>query len=233
MRVFGKPQLTFFFSAEKDPKTAKQLAAGKFPSHLTAPGTFVKAGEGVNCLANGEPYAEAFKYGELYKDKKKTGFLSSDFPKRDEFSNTMRTEQLREVLKVKIFFWVTSEQFQLLSLFQKERQAISDGIDDEEEDGTQQVSSGRDKNKSYLYDVVTRQVPTSFKFHRDDRQGKFFYMKERKEGKVSTIKKTNIDQPTWVNVTAGGRLLTVLVDTSGNVVAQQAGVTDLRPTTSS
>ena len=34
-------------------------------------------------------------------DKKKNGFMSSDFPRRDEFSNTIRTLQLREILKVR------------------------------------------------------------------------------------------------------------------------------------
>jgi hypothetical protein len=33
-------------------------------------------------------------------DKKKNGFMSSDFPRRDEFSNTIRTAQLREILYV-------------------------------------------------------------------------------------------------------------------------------------
>lgn len=42
----------------------------------------------------------------MYRDtvpaeKKKKGFMSSDFPRRDEFSNTIRTAQLREVLKVR------------------------------------------------------------------------------------------------------------------------------------
>ena len=52
----------------------------------------------------------------MYRDtvpaeKKKKGFMSSDFPRRDEFSNTIRTAQLREVLKVRrsiqgfICFW--------------------------------------------------------------------------------------------------------------------------------
>jgi len=41
----------------------------------------------------------------MYRDtvppeKKKKGFLSGDFPRRDEFSNTIRTSQLREVLHV-------------------------------------------------------------------------------------------------------------------------------------
>ena len=34
-------------------------------------------------------------------EKKKKGFMSGDFPRRDEFSNTIRTSQLREVLKVR------------------------------------------------------------------------------------------------------------------------------------
>ena len=41
----------------------------------------------------------------MYRDtvppeKKKKGFMSGDFPRRDEFSNTIRTSQLREVLHV-------------------------------------------------------------------------------------------------------------------------------------
>ncbi len=40
-----------------------------------------------------------------YKDvqtEKKRGFLTSDFSKRDEFSNTIRTEQWREQLVVSV-----------------------------------------------------------------------------------------------------------------------------------
>ena len=51
-------------------------------------------------------YKESIKYLDRYKsgDKRpkgapKTGFGTSDFPKRDEYTNTIRTEQLREVLR--------------------------------------------------------------------------------------------------------------------------------------
>jgi hypothetical protein len=51
-------------------------------------------------------YKESIKYLERFKsgDKRpkgapKTGFMTSDFPKRDEYTNTIRTEQLREVLR--------------------------------------------------------------------------------------------------------------------------------------
>ncbi len=41
---------------------------------------------------------------QMYKDKqpeKKKGFMTSDWSKRDEFSNTIRTSQYREQLKVR------------------------------------------------------------------------------------------------------------------------------------
>eukprot|EP00960_Hanusia_phi_P026863 746507-Hanusia_phi.AAC.1 len=54
-----------------------------------------------------DPYNEGIKYKDIFKngDKRpsgapKQGFLSADFPKRDEYTNNMRTEQLRETLKV-------------------------------------------------------------------------------------------------------------------------------------
>ena len=41
------------------------------------------------------------EYKDVYPpDRKKAGFGTSDYPKRDEFSNTIRTAQLREILKV-------------------------------------------------------------------------------------------------------------------------------------
>jgi hypothetical protein len=38
------------------------------------------------------------RYMDIYSEKKK-GFMSGDFPRRDEFANTIRTEQIREILK--------------------------------------------------------------------------------------------------------------------------------------
>lgn len=78
----------------------KQIQSGQmvgtvaFPGHFSAP-TFL-------CSDGKLPYTENIKFKDVFKDKpekKKLGFLTSDFPKREEFSNTMRTEQLRSCLK--------------------------------------------------------------------------------------------------------------------------------------
>lgn len=50
-----------------------------------------------NWISDGDKYNDRLRYKDLQPDKKK-GFLTSDFSKRDEFSNTIRTEQWREQL---------------------------------------------------------------------------------------------------------------------------------------
>ncbi|PNH00139.1 hypothetical protein TSOC_014051, partial [Tetrabaena socialis] len=52
-----------------------------------------------NWISSGDPYADRIRYKDTQSDKKK-GFQTSDFSKRDEFTNTIRTEQWREQLKV-------------------------------------------------------------------------------------------------------------------------------------
>ncbi len=47
----------------------------------------------------GDQYQDRWRYRDSKQEKKK-GFLTSDFSKRDEFSNTIRTGQWREQLKV-------------------------------------------------------------------------------------------------------------------------------------
>ena len=54
--------------------------------------------------AQGDPYVDRIRYKELQPEKKK-GFYTSDFNKRDEFTNTIRTEQWREQLKVRAWGW--------------------------------------------------------------------------------------------------------------------------------
>ena len=49
--------------------------------------------------AQGDKYIDKLRYKDLGQEKKK-GFLTSDFSKKDEFSNTIRTNQWREQLKV-------------------------------------------------------------------------------------------------------------------------------------
>lgn len=51
-------------------------------------------------VPQGDPYVDRIRYKELQPEKKK-GFYTSDFTKRDEFTNTIRTEQWREQLKVR------------------------------------------------------------------------------------------------------------------------------------
>ena len=46
------------------------------------------------------PYSDRIKYAEVQTEKPSKGFGTSDFSRRDEFSNTCRTEQYRTQLKV-------------------------------------------------------------------------------------------------------------------------------------
>lgn len=50
-------------------------------------------------LAENDKYTDKWRYLESGQEQKK-GFLTSDFSKRDEFSNTVRTLQWREQLAV-------------------------------------------------------------------------------------------------------------------------------------
>jgi hypothetical protein len=54
-------------------------------------------------------YVDKWRYLESGQEKKK-GFLTSDFSKRDEFSNTTRTLQWREQLAVSTHFEPQSHQ---------------------------------------------------------------------------------------------------------------------------
>lgn len=46
------------------------------------------------------PYVDRIKYAEVQKTKPGKGFGTSDYMRRDEFSNSIRTGQYREQLKV-------------------------------------------------------------------------------------------------------------------------------------
>ena len=54
----------------------------------------------VLSISQGDKFTDRIRYKELQPEKKK-GFLTSDFNKRDEFSNTVRTAQYRELLDVR------------------------------------------------------------------------------------------------------------------------------------
>ncbi|GLC36027.1 hypothetical protein PLESTB_000530700 [Pleodorina starrii] len=51
-----------------------------------------------NWISSGDPYLDRIRYKDVQSEKKR-GFQTSDFSKRDEFTNTIRTEQWREQLK--------------------------------------------------------------------------------------------------------------------------------------
>ncbi|KXZ56178.1 hypothetical protein GPECTOR_1g153 [Gonium pectorale] len=51
-----------------------------------------------NWISSGDPYVDRIRYKDIQTEKKR-GFQTSDFSKRDEFTNTIRTEQWREQLK--------------------------------------------------------------------------------------------------------------------------------------
>jgi hypothetical protein len=121
----GEPYVT---KSPKDARsTGKQLQGGplRHDHSKVNPGTF----EPPNLLwsESKDKFADGIRYKDLYTaEKKKFGFLSSDFPRRDEFSNTTRTEQIREVLKVllrpNIFFSAWRVYFLILSLRRKKRE---------------------------------------------------------------------------------------------------------------
>lgn len=99
-----------------------------------------------------DQYAENIKYKDLYKanpEKKKNGFGTSDFPKRDEFSNTIRTEQLREVLRKETR--LENENRTKMETLRGQAQSTAHHKDVMEEKST------------HLYDVVFRTIPTSLK----------------------------------------------------------------------
>lgn len=79
----------------------KQMCSGalKHENSKVNPGTF----EPPKLLwsEQKDKYQDCIRYKDVVPvERKKNGFGTSDFPRRDEFSNTIRTEQLREILKV-------------------------------------------------------------------------------------------------------------------------------------
>ncbi|WIA11991.1 hypothetical protein OEZ85_012072 [Tetradesmus obliquus] len=73
---------------------AKQFATAPPREGKTLDACFEKR---YNYIAEGDKYVDKWRYVDSGQEKKK-GFLSSDFSKRDEFSNTVRTLQWREQL---------------------------------------------------------------------------------------------------------------------------------------
>lgn len=227
----GEPYVDALRSVKDVRSKGKQLSAGRLPSHAAAPDCFSL----VPFLysESKDPYEANIKYTDLFKnnmEKKKNGFLTSDFPKRDEFSNTIRTEQLREVLRKEARMEAENRR-----KLEETRAQLG------ETSGPVSMKDVMEEQKTHLYDVVFRQIPTSLKHNRDDRQSRLFYASERERLKKQkqTTGKVNLtaaertsrkigEEPKWVNITLDGRNLTVLVDSDGNVLGSQAAETDLR-----
>jgi hypothetical protein len=169
-----------------------------------------------------EPYKESIKYRDRYKSgdtrprgAPKQGFMSTDFPKRDEYTNTIRTEQLREVLRRE------SKSAQNQRREEDERRKTA-GV----RPATAKPSSGLPKVD--LYDLVFRMPPTDLHRPRDDRQGKTFFMALRQkqllkeQGKYEETKPKIVEGHTWVSVTLpNGEYRQVLVNEDRQVLAKR------------
>jgi len=106
-------------------------------------------------ISDGDKYVDRWRYKDSQPDKKK-GFLTSDFSKKDEFSNTVRTAQWREQLKQENMY--AKKSLQLL--------AGTDGAPMPTLDSPRQQ-----EEETFLYDLVFEKDDPNFKgaskTHRD------------------------------------------------------------------
>ena len=167
-----------------------------------------------------DKYTMGVPYREIYSEKKK-GFGTGDYPRRDEFSNTVRTEQLRDVIK-------TETKSQRKATKAREREIIKVGTALSTASTILETYRPVSLPAAPLYDVVTRIPQPSLKLERDDRQAKLWYMEERAKmleaHKTSTadsavVKPAPVVQ--WYSMKIDGRLIDALVDESGQVVNQR------------
>mmetsp|Transcript_55455 Transcript_55455/g.129788 ORF Transcript_55455/g.129788 Transcript_55455/m.129788 type:complete len:266 (+) Transcript_55455:246-1043(+) len=179
-----------------------------------------------------EPFKEQLRYKDIYKDKGdprprgingKLGFLSADFPKRDEYTNTIRTEQLREVLR-------REGKLNKRKAYEMELRAQKSGLPVRPRTA---IPTGVGLQKMPLYDLVFRIPEQNLKHKRDDRQGRFFFMgmrQKQKEAGVSpgapgTWKEpilTEVKGHAWVHVgMPSGHNLHVLLDENKQVIAKR------------
>jgi hypothetical protein len=158
-------------------------------------------------------------YREIFSEKKK-GFGTGDYPRRDEFSNTVRTEQLRDVIK-------TETKSQRKATKAREREIIKVGTALSTASTILETYRPVSLPAAPLYDVVTRIPQPSLKLERDDRQAKLWYMEERAKmleaHKITTADSVGKPAPVvqWYSMKIDGRLIDVLVDESGQVVNQR------------
>jgi hypothetical protein len=166
-----------------------------------------------------DKYSMGVPYREIYSEKKK-GFGTGDYPRRDEFSNTVRTEQLRDVIK-------TETKSQRKATKAREREIIKVGTALSTASTILETYRPVSLPAAPLYDVVTRIPQPSLKLERDDRQAKLWYMEERAKlleaQKITTADSVVKPAPVvqWYSMKIDGRLIDVLVDESGQVVNQR------------
>jgi len=129
-----------------------------------------------------DKYVEAVKYLDRFpngdfrpKACAKLGFLTADFAKRDEYSSVISTERLRETLKKETALLKRSraEEDARLAATGTAREIL------------RPEATGLEGQR--LYDVVYRVPNVSYRYKRDDRQSKFFYMEQRKRAQQDAV----------------------------------------------
>lgn len=134
----------------------------------------------LNWISDGDKYTDRVRYKDTQAEKKK-GFLTSDFSKRDEFSNTVRTEQYREQLRKEGKF--TKKTLDLMT-------------DGEVMSHFQDTAA---REEEYLYDAVFEKEDPGFKgaskTHRDTKN-KTILSKDRELGGLTTSHLLSYQAPT-------------------------------------
>jgi hypothetical protein len=159
-------------------------------------------------------------YREVFSEKKK-GFGTGDYPRRDEFTSTVRTEQLRDIMK-------REKRGQIKATKAREKEIAKVGTALSTATSILQTYRPVALPAAPLYDVVMRIPQPSLKLERDDRQAKLWYMEERAKlleaqktmtADSAVVKPAPIAQ--WYSMKIDGRIIDVLVDESGQVVSQR------------
>jgi len=176
--VFAKTSYITFGSKDKPEEYAKKLPERSNYGGKQLANAFLKAGKTIdvyfekkhNWISDGDKFVDRIRYKDSQPEKKK-GFLTSDFHKTDEFSNTIRTEQYRELLKQESKY--TKKALELLG---------SDGPSD-------YIEPAKAREETLLYDSVFEKEDTEFngasKTHRDTKN-KTMLSKDRVQGSLLT-----------------------------------------------
>lgn len=151
-------------------------------------------------ISDGDHYVDKMGYAKTQKEKKK-GFLTGDFRRRDEFSNTLRTLQYRELLDLEDKH--RKRILENMSEFQEADPEIAAKLDKEAAD-----KASRSKD-SKLFDLVyDKELPdTVCKIARDTKNPTFL-TRERNFGTYQTsqmaygygIHEMEHDKPTYARL---------------------------------